>query len=139
MVVVTLYLIEPRPCLGERLQKRFEPELGELLLEPMIFSNKEGGYGSVWTDEDHLLTIKLLFLAQLREYTPLSEEKTIEEVFGSSRLSAEVFDHWWTIRKIGFRRDAESVYPLLKRLLPAVERTGNRLVDEWLDWAPRHA
>jgi hypothetical protein len=129
-----LYLIEPRPALRDQLRGRVEQQLAELLLEPVVLSNKEGGCHSVWTENDYALTVKLLHLAQVREYTPLSCEENFEAVFGSPRISVELFDHWWTIRRLLRDDDTESLRPLLKEFLPAVDRTGNELVDRWLEW-----
>ena len=129
-----LYLIEPRPALRDHLQGRIEADFAELLLEPVLLSNKEGGCHSAWGDEDHALTVKLIHLAQVREYTPVSNDKDFERVFGSPRLSVGLFDRWWTIRRLLLDDDTESMRPLLRQVLPIVDRTGNRLVDQWLDW-----
>jgi hypothetical protein len=134
-----LYLIEPRPALRDQLRGRVEDNFAELLLEPVLLSNKEGRCHSAWRDEDHALTIKLIHLAQVREYTPVSNDKDFERVFGSPRLSEGLFDRWWTIRRLLLDDDTESMRPLLREFLPLVDRTGNELVDQWLDWLSDHA
>ena len=132
-----LYLIEPRPTLRDQLRGRVEEDFAELLLEPVLLSNKEGGCSS-WRDEDHALTVKLIHLAQVREYTPVSNDGDFERVFGSPRLSVALFDRWWTIRRLSRDDDTESMRPLLRQFLPHVDRTGNELVDLWLDWVRDH-
>jgi hypothetical protein len=134
-----LYLIEVRPALRDRLEGRVESDFAEFLVEPVVLSNKEGGCHSAWRADDHALTVKLLYLAQVREYTPFSSDASFEAVFGSSRLSSALFDRWWTIRRLERDDDTESLRPLLKQFLPMVEPTGNELVDRWLEWVREHA
>lgn len=132
-----LYLIKPRPTLRDQLRGRVEDDFAELLLEPVLLSNKEGGC-SAWGDEDHALTIKLMHLAQVREYTPVANDEDFDRVFGSPCLSVGLFDRWWTIRRLMRDDDTESMRPLLRQFLPIVHRTGNKLVDQWLDWVRDH-
>lgn len=54
-------------------------------------------------------------------------------MFGSPRLSVALFDRWWTIRRLSHDDTARDLLPLLKQFLPAVDRTGNVLVDRWLE------
>lgn len=132
MRYTAFYLIEARSELLERLATLKDPDLEDLLLDPEMLSNEEGGR-SAWSDEDRTLTIKLLFLAQVREYEPLSSDAIFERVFGSPRLSAQLFDRWWTIRRLEQTDHAESLYPLLRQVLHLVDRTDNDLVNEWLE------
>jgi hypothetical protein len=133
MRYTAFYLIEARPELSERLATLKDLDLKELLLDPEMLSNEEGGR-SAWLGEDHTLTIKLLFLAQVKEYEPLSSDAVFEEVFGSHRFSAQLFDRWWTIRRLVPTDNAESLHPLLRKFLHLVDRTDNDLVNEWLEW-----
>jgi hypothetical protein len=103
----------------------------------VVLANKEGDR-SVWRPDDYALTVKLLYLAQVREYTPLSIATNFEATFGSPRISVELFDRWWTIRRLLRDNDTASLRPLLKQVLSAVDRTGNERVDRWLEWVREH-
>ena len=118
------YLIEARPELSERVPILSDPVLERHLLEPEMISKLEGGR-SRWTKEDHTLTIKLLFLAQIKEYTPLSSDAVFERLFGSHRLSTSLFDRWWTIRRFEVNESAEGLYSELKRFRHLVDLTDN--------------
>src|SRR3954447_22434105 len=91
------YLIEPRPELAAWLCGRVEPDLADILLEPAVLVNPEGGR-SVWMPQDHALTVKLVYLASLRQYTPLETDAGFEAALGSTRISVGLFDRWWTLR-----------------------------------------
>ena len=78
--------------------------------------------------------VKLLFLAQIKEYTPLSSDIAFAAAFDSPRLNEKVFDRWWTIRRLTEDDNAESLYPLLRQFYHLVDRTENELVNEWLEW-----
>jgi hypothetical protein len=126
------YLIEHRPELRERLASLKELDLEDLLLEAELLSNEEGGK-TIFLDNEHTLTIKLLFLARVKEYEPLSSDAMFERVFGSPRLSTDLFDRWWTIRRLEVTEDAESLYPMLRQFFHLVDQTDNNLVNEWLE------
>jgi hypothetical protein len=108
-------------------------DLADLLLEPKMLSNQEGGR-SFWSHDDHAATMKLLFLAQVKEYEPLSQDAEFERCFGSPRLSTELFDHWWTIRRLEVDDTAEGLSPLLRQFFHLVDRSENQRVNEWLEW-----
>ena len=133
------YLIDPRPDLPARLAGRVDPDLAELLTEPVVLSHTEGGCHSLWQPEDHALRVKLVFLASLRQYDTLETDASVEAVFGSSRISAALFDRWWTIRRLEIDDDTERLEPLLVKHLDRVQRTGNEVVDRWLDRTRDHA
>jgi hypothetical protein len=75
--------------------------------------------------------MKLLFLARVKEYVPLSSDAVFERVFGSSRLSIHMFDRWWTIRRLEETYNAEFLYPLLRQFFHLVDRTDNDIVNDW--------
>ena len=102
-----------------------------------MLSNKEGGC-TIWREADHTQTVKLLYLARVHEYTPLTDHATFEAVFGSPRISVNLFDRWWTIRRLMRDDDTASLRPLLKPFLDVVDPTGNALVDQWLEWVREH-
>ena len=51
---VVYYLIEPRPDAASRLSGLGDPDLADILLEPVLISSEEGGR-SAWQPEDHAL------------------------------------------------------------------------------------
>jgi hypothetical protein len=86
---------------------------------------------SPWREPELTLAVKLLYLARLREYDPLSSDAEAERVLGSAVVSAEVFDRWWSIRRIEFDTP-EEMHDFLSRVVQKVPSTGNVTVDEWL-------
>jgi len=131
------YLIEPRPELAPWLSGRVDPDLADILLEPVVLVNPEGGR-SVWTSIDHALTVKLVYLASLRQYTPLESDAGFESALGSPRISLELFDRWWTLRLLPGSDNTEGLRQFLARHFNSVKRTGNELVDSWLAWVRDH-
>jgi len=131
------YLIEPRPELAAWLCGRVEPDLADILLEPAVLVNPEGGR-SVWMPQDHALTVKLVYLASLRQYTPLETDAGFEAALGSTRISVGLFDRWWTLRLLPGSDNTESLRQFVVKHLGSVERTGNELVDSWLEWVRDH-
>jgi hypothetical protein len=51
----------------------------------------------------------------------------------SDRDCTQLFDRWWTIRRLEPTDNAESLNPLLREVLHLVERTDNDRVNEWLE------
>jgi hypothetical protein len=131
------YMIEPRPELALWLRRRVEPDLADILLEPVVLVNPEGGR-SVWNSADHALTVKIVYLASLRQYTPLESDTGFEAALGSPRISLDLFDRWWTLRLLPGSDRTESLWPFVVKHLGSVERTGNELVDSWLEWVRDH-
>jgi hypothetical protein len=131
------YLIEPRPELPHWLRGRVDPDLADILLEPVVLENPEGGR-SIWNTADHALTVKIVYLASLRQYTPLESDCGFESALGSRRISLELFDRWWTLRLLPGSDRTEGLWPFLVKHLGSVQRTGNELVDSWLEWVRDH-
>src|SRR6516165_6604384 len=92
-----LYLDEPLPALIERLRNRGDLDLAEILLQPRLYRQQESDR-SGWLDADNLAAAKLLFLAALREYTPLQEPAEFAALFDSACVSVAVFDQWFRIQ-----------------------------------------
>jgi hypothetical protein len=93
-----MYLIEALPALADRLSQSDDPGLADVLLEPHLYRQREGG-NSDWLFADREETAKLLFLAALREYPPLDESAGFAAVFGEACVSAAVFDRWFRLRR----------------------------------------
>jgi hypothetical protein len=127
------YLIEPRPDAVAHFRDCGDQDFAEILLEPILISNAEADR-SAWRAEDHVLRVKLLFLARIREYSPCASDEDARKWFGSDRVSGEVFDRWWTIRGLEFEGSdselADFLEPVKEKILP----TGNSLLDEWVLW-----
>jgi hypothetical protein len=132
------YLIEPRSELREHLHRRVDDALADILLEPIVLCNSEGGR-TIWTEKDHAMTVKLTFLASLKQYDPpLGTDAGFEHVLGSSLISIDLFDRWWTIRRLMLDDSTKMLWPYLANNLDRVKRTGNTLVDAWLAWVKQH-
>ena len=131
---IKYYLIEPRPEAVAHFRNSGDQDFAEVLLEPILFSNTEGGK-SAWRPEDHILRVKLLYLVRIRECSPCASDEDARKWLGSDRVSGTVFDRWWTIRAPPLEGSdselAEFLGPMRERILP----TGNSLVDAWVLWA----
>jgi hypothetical protein len=75
---------------------------------------------------------KLLFLASLREYTPLDEAAGFAAVFGSPVVRVEVFDRWFQVRRFEVDQEMNVLEARLRECPLTVEVTGRRVVDSWL-------
>jgi hypothetical protein len=135
-----LYLIEPRQALKVQVCEVVEKDLAEIVCEPTLFWNHEGGCRDVWKLEERIAQVKLLFLAGIRDCGPLTSDEDFERVFGSRTISVALFDKFWTTRPLSGYSDEHSddCVPILHKFLPQVERTGIRQVDSWLDWIAKH-
>ena len=60
------YLIEPRPALAEQLRGRTDDDFIDLLMQPVLLRNREGG-NTAFVAPQHTLKVKLPFLAGLVE------------------------------------------------------------------------
>jgi hypothetical protein len=124
------FLVEPT----SDAQPQFVNALGgfaSVLLETVLLS-REFTDRSSWREAELTLAVKLLYLARLREYQPLSSDADAERALGSAAISAEVFDRWWSIRRIEFEGASEQMQGFLVRVMRNVPATGNATVDEWL-------
>ncbi len=125
------YLVEPRPELAERLRDCVAPELADLLMEPLLYRRQENT-GSNWLAAERLLQVKLLFLADLRQYTPLAEDAGFTRVFGSAQISMALFDRWWTARRFQVEEELETLEERLCSCKDRIEPTGSSKVDDWV-------
>jgi hypothetical protein len=128
------YLIEPRPDAASRLRGQGDPDLADILLEPVLISNEEGGR-SAWQPEDHALQVKLLYLSRIREYLPFASDDDARKWLGSDHVSGAAFDQWWTVRTPVLEGSDRELLEFLKPLKEKILPTGNSLVDEWVQWA----
>ena len=130
MTYDAFYLIDPRTELVDHLRKQPDADLGDILTEPALIRNRETDR-SDWSAKDHTVAVKLLFLARLREYLPSDEDAA--RLLGSDRISVEVFDRCWRIRRLILEDDAEQMLTFLRPLLDKVTPTGHGVVDSWLN------
>jgi hypothetical protein len=131
---IKYYLIEPRPEAVTRFRDRGDPDLADILLEPVLISNEEGGR-SAWEPGDHALRVKLLYLATIREYPPFASDENVRKWLGSGHVSGGVFDQWWTVRTPVLEGSDRELLDFLKPMKEKILPTGNSLVDEWVQWA----
>jgi hypothetical protein len=126
-----LYLVEPLPALADRLSGWSDDDFAAVLLDPRLFRRVEVS-GSAWLHDDRLVQAKLLFLASLREYTPLQESAGFAAVFGSPVISVEVFDRWFRVRRFEVEQEMDLLEARLRECPLTVEATGRQVVDWWL-------
>src|SRR5436305_1618433 len=100
------FLIEPRSNLVSHLRGKTEPDFIDILSEPVLIRSREGCRASEIKGYREA-KVKLLFLARLREYDPLSSDAEAARLLGDDRISTGLFDRWWTIREFGLEEDAE--------------------------------
>ena len=125
------YLVEPRPELADHLRGRVEPDFAGVLLEPQLYRREEYSR-SMWFEPQRLAQAKLLFLASLREYTPVADDEGFAAVFGSSAISVALFDRWFVVRRFQIEQELDLLEPRLRDHLDRVESSDIPLVDEWL-------
>jgi hypothetical protein len=124
------FLIEP----NDAARSKFPVALGEnsvLLLEPALTSRSSPDR-SPWRRPELELAVKLIFVAQMREYEFLSSDTSAQLILGSVGVSVDVFDRWWTIRRLEFEARSEELEDFLVAIADQVEATGNAVVDDWV-------
>jgi hypothetical protein len=128
---VAYFLIEPRPIAIQELSARAGRRLSEWMLEPYLatrcFADR-----SAWRQFEVALAVKLTHVAQLREYDQLRTDQAAQAILGSDRVSAALFDRWWTIRQLSYRGPSENKQDLLNLFLDKIDLTGNALIDYWV-------
>jgi hypothetical protein len=125
------YLVEPRPELAEHLRGRVESDFADVLLDPQLFRREEHSR-TMWFEPQRLAQAKLLFLASLRQYTPLADDAGFAAVFGSAAISVEQFDRWFTVRRFQVDEELNVLEGWSRQFIGRVEPSGVPLVDEWL-------
>ncbi|BDE73392.1 hypothetical protein HQS1_45160 [Delftia lacustris] len=78
------------------------------------------------------MTVKLLYLARVREYEFLSSSPDARRVLGSDDITTQVFDRWWTIREMPWEEPSEHWECYLAAVSKKVEATGRIAVDDLL-------
>ena len=124
------FLIEPK----NEARAHFSSTIGDfadVLLEQTLVS-RDFADRSPWRDPELALAVKLLYLARLREYGPLSSDADAARILGSASITAETFDRWWSIRKPDDFESSEEMHEYLKAVLGKTPATGNEIVDQWL-------
>jgi hypothetical protein len=130
-LVTTYYLIEPLATLADRLCGRTEDDFIELLHEPVLVKNLEGGHWLL--SREQLLLMKLQFLASLTDYTLLSTAAGFERLLGSNHLSVELFDQYWTVRRFELDAEATEWREDLRTCALRIAPTGDLRVDQFLE------
>jgi hypothetical protein len=126
-----LYLVEPLPALADRLRQSDDAGLADLLLEPRLYRQREGG-NSDWLFADREEVAKLLFLASLREYSPLDGPAGFAAVFGEACVSAAVFDRWFRLRRFMVEDDLATLEVRLRECPLPIVPSGRFVVRRWL-------
>lgn len=129
---VGYYAVRPRPEFAEWLRTRTEPDMVELLTEPQLVSHDEFIGKTPWREPENTLRVKILFLAGLRDLTPLAADAGFRAILGSPEISSALFDRWWTIQYFEAQCNVKEFLGELTRSLSSVRQTGNPVVDEWI-------
>jgi hypothetical protein len=141
MGFTALYVIEALPALSVFLSARLSDEvLLGLLLQPRVLANREGGK-TTWTEADNTTLVKLFFLASLHDYDTTVTDEGFREVFETDQLTEDMFDRWWSIRRLEIDNDTDWYMPLLAGCLRRnkVGPIANERVAERLAWIQRQA
>ena len=132
MLHTVFFLIEPNEEALREFPIRAGSEFAEVLLDPLLTS-RDYADRSRWREDETELAVKLLYVARLREYTPLAEDEAAKQVLGSEHVSAEIFDRWWSIRRLFLEEGrSEEMQDYLVAVTKKVRPTGNSVVDEWV-------
>ena len=128
MDLVKYYLIEPNESLLKRASESPQ-EWAELLTYPALWKKREG-HRTMWTEDDRVVLLKLMFLVSVFQYSYLPEFK---EIVGSLNFDTGLFDRHWAIRAIDDVEDVEWAAKIYAEKLRDLQiETGRPLVDEWL-------
>jgi hypothetical protein len=133
------YTIKPRPELAGWLAARVASDVVETLTKPTVYYAEEKEDSS-WLESDRLLKAKLVFLHALRHYhqCPLPSETEFLAAFGTTTISAALFDQWFTIERQQTWQELGGAQELLAYSTEPAAPTGSTRVDEWLanlrDW-----
>lgn len=126
------FLIEPNVGAKLEFPVRAESGISDILLQPILTSRNYADR-SAWRVTDSQLAVKLLYLARLREYVPLTDDESALKILGSAVIAEDVFDRWWSIRIFRMEEGpSEQLHDYLAARIEKVEPTGNPLLDEWL-------
>jgi hypothetical protein len=126
-----LYLVDPLPALAVRLSQSDNAGLADVLLEPRLYRQRDGG-NSDWLFADREETAKLLFLASLREYSPLDGTDGFAAVFGEACVSTAVFDRWFRLRRFMVDLELEALEVRLRDCPLPIVPSERFVVRRWL-------
>ena len=126
-----IYLIQGKPELHAHVAKAVDIDFADYLCERICISSEEGGRTD-WSNEDHTLKIKLVFLASLGELEPLGTEKAFEIVFGKAMRDEDFFDRWWSIERSAIEWKADDMAEQFASEFDRMPLCSNRLVRDWL-------
>lgn len=128
----TFFLIEPKVLALREFPIRAGADSITLLLDALLTSRNHVDR-SKWRESDIELAVKLLYVARLREYTPFADDEAAKKIFGSDRISVDVFDQWWSIRRLALDEGpSEDMEDYLVALNDKFQPIGNELVDDWV-------
>ena len=129
MLYQVIYLIKPSEALQGRLPAG-NSDLADLLSRPAVWTKNQSDR-SLWSSEDYLAQVKLLFLARIhQEYAVYPEYR---QLLGDSPLRLEAFDRWWTVETYLVDEKTEEVEKTLDRnTLLGLANTGLPAIDQWI-------
>ena len=133
MHVDAIYIIHGKPELHSQLTKAVDSDFADILCERVCIRSDEGGR-TAWSDADHTLKIKLLFLASLGQWEPLREEQGFQAVFGDTSRNADFFDRWWSIDRLECDWEADILAKDYASEFDRMPPCPNPLVKSWLQY-----
>jgi hypothetical protein len=124
------YVIDQTATLKEKLTL-LDPDLAELLSETVFWDYHRVGdiHGNIGDD---IAEVKLLFLANLM--SDYLSKDLYQELLGTSCISLEVFDKWWTVKRYLIDESFADVEQRLdSSVVSFFVKTGIGRVDLWID------
>ena len=128
-----VYIVQGKPELRELLTRKVDADFAEVLCEVSCIQNSEGGR-TMWKASDHLLTIKLLFLAALSDWDVFETEDGIRAIFETSARDETLFDKWWTIQRAEISATSSDLESRFGSQLGNMPPSANPLVNSWMDF-----
>jgi hypothetical protein len=125
------YLIEPTPPLVERVRAALDANFASVILERVVISKRHVAGHLAEADEAHLIALKLALLSLLKIDRIWDTPAQFEQVFGSTELSAELFDRWWTLTEIEYV-SFEEWERFVGPAVPFIRPQTNPRVADWL-------
>lgn len=128
MLFTVIYIVESTYRLVE-LWKDEKPSLLECLRGPLVWVASEGASSMADLPEERLAKFKIKYLLwAIRSYGILNHIPI------GSRGSLELFDEFWTARRIEVEGDVTELnYGLDTHAFETVLPTGNAAIDSWIE------
>ena len=124
------YLVEPAPQLIEMIRREVpDADFADVLLERLLIPKMHvAGHGM---DDVNATQLKLAYLSMIRVDRVWDAPDQFQQLFGSSTLSAELFDRWWTLSEVDTEL-FEDLEKFVRDALPLIAESADPRVATWL-------